>query len=418
MKLSFIVVVISSLVAIAQVIPAQSALSAAKIAIIATDEGNYGTGADITVRFESIGDVQLSKLYVVPSGTEFDAEMAKDVEDAYTTSLTDVDLSKPLYLTDSTTDIAGNSIVENQDYQIFAMTESGELSVPSPAITLVNETVVITIVPELDAAAGGLEVDAEGNIYFADFGEQGYVVGSRVYKITPSGDVSIFLDDADLLQQGTGNAFDSQGNFYQSSLTSSAVLKVTPDGEVTSFATEGISNPVGIIIDSEDNLYVTNCRSATVQKITPDGESTRFVLSRYFACANGITLDDDNNLYVANFRNNVIVKVTPEGEDELFAMLPGGNNSHITYHDGLLYAVSRGENQVFTITLDGEITLLAGTGEKGNADGPALEATFTRPNDLVFSPDGSRIYLNEVVADTDGVNYPSVVRAIVLAREE
>ena len=70
------------------------------------------------------------------------------------------------------------------------------------------------------------------------------------------------------------------------------------------------------------------------------------------------------------------------------------------------------------MTLDGEVTLFAGTGARGNDDGPALQATFTLPNALTVSPDGRILYLNEVLAATDGVNYPSVVRAIVLPRSE
>ena len=48
---------------------------------------------------------------------------------------------------------------------------------------------------------------------------------------------------------------------------------------------------------------------------------------------------------------------------------------------------------IFSVTLAGQVTLLAGAGPlgagpRGNDDGPALEATFSVPNGIRASPDG------------------------------
>ena len=177
-----------------------------------------------------------------------------------------------------------------------------------------------------------------------------------------------------------------------------------------------MAGPVGVVIADDGTFYVANCRSNSVAEITPDGEVSLIAIGAEFSCSNGITLDDDGNIYVANFNNGDIVRVTPDGEKSILATLPGNNLGHIFYHEGLLYTVARGAHQIYAVTLDGEVTLIAGTGERGNADGSALNATFSLPNDLIFSPDGSELYINEGDALTTGRNHPAFVRAIVFAR--
>jgi DNA-binding beta-propeller fold protein YncE len=73
----------------------------------------------------------------------------------------------------------------------------------------------------------------------------------------------------------------------------------------------------------------------------------------------GIAIDPGGNLYVANMANHRIRKITPEGAASL------------------------------------TVTTLAGSGEPGNADGPAGEAQFRVPEGVAVDPDG-----NVVVADT------------------
>ncbi|MEO1645346.1 MAG: SMP-30/gluconolactonase/LRE family protein, partial [Chloroflexota bacterium] len=229
-------------------------------------------------------------------------------------------------------------------------------------------------------------------------------------------DYEVFIE-SDALANSSGNTFDADGNYYQSGYGSGAVLRVSPEGVVDVVA-EDLSGPVGVVANNDGTLYVNTCNDSSIVRITPDGEVALFARSRFLSCPNGLTQDENGTLYVANFRGSSIAQVMPDGEVTRLAQLPGSNGAHVLYHDGILYVVSRGTHQIFTVTLDGEVELLAGTGERGNQDGALLEATFTLPNALTISPDGRIIYINEVVAETDGANYPSVVRAIVLPRTE
>ena len=73
-------------------------------------------------------------------------------------------------------------------------------------------------------------------------------------------------------------------------------------------------------------------------------------------------------------------------------------------------ATAIGENRVYRISLAGEVSPFAGSGEAGAADGPAEKAQFFMPNGIAASPDGRHLYVSEY----GGTN----VRRITLANEE
>ena len=70
------------------------------------------------------------------------------------------------------------------------------------------------------------------------------------------------------------------------------------------------------------------------------------------------------------------------------------------WQDGTLYIAENGQNRI--IRTD-KRTVIAGSGEAGDVDGPADEATFSSPQGVAVGRDGT-IY----VADTDN----SAVRAV------
>ncbi len=272
----------------------------------------------------------------------------------------------------------------------------------------------VTTVAQVAGGTGGVVVDAAGNVYSADFGEVlggGGKPGTRLFRIAPDGSTAVFAEG---FRGASGVAIDRHGNFFQSNIRGGYVSKVTPAGEVSTFASEGLQAPVGIVIDEQDTLWVANCGSGSIQKVASDGTSSRFVESPLFKCPNGITMDDAGNLYTANFYNGDVVKITPKGQVSVLATLPGENNGHIVHVDGTLYVIARSAHQVYEVSLTGEIKLFAGSGEKGGQDGKRLEASFCYPNDIAISPDGKTLYVNEVAVDsTDGkLLAPTRVRAL------
>ena len=274
----------------------------------------------------------------------------------------------------------------------------------------------VTTLAEIDAGTGGINLDAAGNVYSADFGaalgDRDHP-GKRVWRITASGASAVFAEG---FLGASGNAFDSKGNLLQASIGGNTVSKITPDGKVVLFAREGLENPVGIVIDGEDTLFVANCGGGSIQRIDRHGESSLFVKSPLLACPNGITMDEEHNLYVSNFYNGDVVRISRDGEASRLATLPGANNGHLVYTGGKLYVVARGAHRIYSVTLSGEFSIVAGSGDRGNEDGAALGASFCFPNDITVSADGGTLYINDVAdCSEDGMRLgPTLIRLVSL----
>jgi len=258
-------------------------------------------------------------------------------------------------------------------------------------------------------ASGDIAVDVAGNLYVADFGDLlANPNGTQVLKITPAGAVSVFATG---LSGASGNEFDDQGILYQSNFASGEVSKIDPLGNVTTFST-GHTGPVGVAFDDDGNVYVANCADASIKKVEQDGTWTTLAQGQPLSCPNGLTFAADGNLYTCNFNNGNVVQVTLGGAMTVFTTVPGGSNAHITFARGALWVVSRLGSRIFRLDLDGTLIRVAGRPARGNADGDEDTCRFSIPNGIAFSPDETKIYTNSAV-DTVGLNLnPVLVRVI------
>lgn len=270
----------------------------------------------------------------------------------------------------------------------------------------------VSTITESFNASGGVRVDSKGYIYVADFGQTlSNANGTMVYKFLP-GDTPVSF--ATGLQGASGNGFGLNDTLYQSNIAGGSVSKISPDGTVSTFAT-GIAGPVGIAVKkSTGEVFVASCGASLIRKILPDGTHSIFASSGFFNCPNGLVFDDQENLYTVNFGNGQVFKIDSTGFVSILATLPGGNNGHITFANDQLYVVDRGRNSIYGITLEGDTTLIAGTGERGKTDGPALMATFSLPNGIDASVTGDTLYVNDAVNTIGNSLNPVVVRMIVL----
>jgi sugar lactone lactonase YvrE len=119
----------------------------------------------------------------------------------------------------------------------------------------------------------GPALDSAGNLYVP------CNVCRTIYKFTPDGTRSVFVrPSAFTHDQGPlGLAFDGFGNLFVST-TNGAILKFTPEGVESTFAT-GLNDPLGLAFDRAGNLFVTeggNTPPGDILKFTPDGVGTVF----------------------------------------------------------------------------------------------------------------------------------------------
>jgi len=203
---------------------------------------------------------------------------------------------------------------------------------------------------------------------------------------------------ADGLYGASGNAVGRRGELYQSSFNGNYISRIERDGTMETWVDEGLAGPVGIAVGEDGSLYVTNCTDGTIGRVAPDRTVSTFARSELFACPNGITFDDRGDLWVVNFNNPEVVRVTPDGTAHSAARITGaGGNGHIAFARGGFYVTQFRGNRIFRLERDGSVRPLAGTGRPGGADGPALEATFTRPNGIAAGPSGNVLWVNDLV---------------------
>lgn len=394
----------------------------------ATDIGNANNASDIFVSFAKVSDeteLRAYRIFVTDSDLTvgFDLEMALQLPPARYTDLQPLGHDINVQLPAEATDIAGNLIEEGRLYAIYVMAVAIDNSISfshalsdAVLITLASTKVhpVSTLNQHFDAS-GGIVIGPDGAIYVADFGT-GAQDGTKILKFTPDG--ASFTTFADGLLGPTGGAFDSKGNLFWSSYSSSTVHKITPNGVVSHFAT--VPGPVAIVIDADDNLYVASCDGNDIKKITPDGTLSTFATDPAFNCPNGMVVDLNGNLYTCNFEDGQVFQVDVNGKVTKWATIASGSSVNMTFYDECLYVTGRNAHQVYKIFVeDGTVEVFAGTGDRGDQDDAALLATFSYPNGIALGADSTTLYVNDVLptsgANPNGVNFnPNSLRKIDL----
>ena len=264
--------------------------------------------------------------------------------------------------------------------------------------------------------SGGLSLDDDGNLYIGDFGDFLGIpdpdgLPNHVMKL----DTNLNLTQYSTGFVGaSGNNFDNNGILFQSDIRANVIYKII--GGIKTFVTStGIVSPVGIVFDSDDNFYVCNCGDSTIRKVTPSGVSTQFASGNEFSCPNGITVDENDNLYVTNFSNTNIVKITPSGTTSIIGNTSAGNG-HLDYdiNHRNLYIGSYFGHQIYSLNIDNlNMEVIAGTGVRGNSDGPGSTATFSTPNGVSVSKTGDSIYVNCAVPLTGANINPQIIRLLI-----
>lgn len=241
-----------------------------------------------------------------------------------------------------------------------------------------------------------------------------------------------------------GIAMDEVGNVYVVDRFGHKIRKYTQDGFVSTLAGSGIAGrqdgngtnatfnqPWGICVGKDGNIYVADTQNNLIRKISPEGEVTTFAGSGDFGSANGsstnatfgnptgLEMDENGNLYVADHLTHIIRKISPSGNVTTLAGVPNspgyidGNGSNSLFYrpygltldiNGDILLADEWNHSIRRITPLGVVSTVAGMGEIGHLDGPPGSSKFNFPWDLTVDALGN-IYVG------DGYNH--VIRKLI-----
>jgi sugar lactone lactonase YvrE len=208
-------------------------------------------------------------------------------------------------------------------------------------------------------------VDADGNVYATVSGARGQTVPVSIFSIATDFQVRPFVRE---LLNATGLAFDAKGFLYVSSRAEGTVYRVSPEGEITTYA-EGMGIATGIAFDRDGNLFVGD-RSGTIFKVGPDrgragaalaGQSLSdreiFVYATLepSIAAYHLAFNDEGTLFVTGpttSSNQAVHAIDRDGQKTVFYQGLGRPQGMAFDVDGNLYVAAslRGQRGIVRIT--------------------------------------------------------------------
>jgi sugar lactone lactonase YvrE len=237
-------------------------------------------------------------------------------------------------------------------------------------------------------------------------------------------------------------AKDAAGNLFVADSGNHLIRKITPTGEVSTFAGLGghpgsadgdsgnsrFKNPAGIAVGADGFIYVADSENHTIRKISPAGEVTTFAgqagtaggtdgpaNAARFSWPAGIACAADGGLFVADTNNHCIRYISAESVVSTFAGSAGqygiadGPPDQARFSspgalavgaDGTLYIADSGSGIIRMIQPGGNVVTIAGSAYEGdNIDGIGTAARLVYPTGIVVDVTGN-LYVADGAAET------------------
>ncbi|HYB61284.1 MAG TPA: NHL repeat-containing protein [Methylomirabilota bacterium] len=279
-----------------------------------------------------------------------------------------------------------------------------------------------------------LAVSTGGDVYFGSEGS-GYLL-----KLDPQKGLLTRVGGSNLHGYWLGIAVDGNGAIFVAERDSNSVLKVAPDGTVSTVAGNGTAGysgdggpatraqlkfPQGLALDSAGNLYIADSSNHRVRRVALDGTISTVAgngtpgysgdggpaTDAQLNAPIGIAVDAANNLYIADYGNERVRKV---GSDGIISTVAGkglgdghcqtppadggpatsgqlcGLGTVAVDMKGNVYISDSGNQRVRKVS-HGVISTVAGNGTAGYSGdgGPAVRAQLNFPDGIAVDSLGN-----------------------------
>lgn len=268
---------------------------------------------------------------------------------------------------------------------LIACKEDEEDAVRGPESNIQVETIAISGTYRGDDA---LSIGSDGALYVSHLAS---AAGTTIYKVSSDGTSTAFATG---LTAPMGHVFNEDDSLIVAFNGPTILGAIGADGKLETYLLDSRFRGGSLAIDPQGNLYHTVFRSNKIFKISPEKEITEIASGEPLNVTYGVAVDENGNVYAANFSDGRINKVTPAGELTTLATLPTGIG-YLIYANGVLYATGFTDHRIYTIDLDGNFSVLIGTGVSGNDDGVGGAVSFASPNGIAASSDGKTLYITQ-----------------------
>lgn len=267
----------------------------------------------------------------------------------------------------------------------------------------------------------GVAAAADGSIYFTDAGDH-----NRIQKLTPDGNVTTIaggaaegfgdgVGDKALFNSPSAIAIAPDGNFIIADTGNNRIRRLTPTGEVSTVAGDGIAGygdgsankaqfngPIGVTVDTGGNIYVADSYNDRIRQITPNGEVSTVAgkgtpgfadgdrNTALFDTPSGIVVANDNSLIVADTGNDRLRRISPDGNVTTLLVTDLSNPIGLAItHDNFLYVTELDRSRVVQIAPEGATHVIAGEARFNQPTGVAIAASDDGPPKLYVADSGN-----------------------------
>jgi uncharacterized protein (TIGR03437 family) len=315
---------------------------------------------------------------------------------------------------------------------------------------------------------GGIVVDPQRNIYFADSHRVRRVGTDGTITTVAGGGLAVSGDGGPATQASlgivNGVALDSAGNLYFTE--NNRVRKVGAGGLLTTYAGIGsngfsgdgvsatsaqLSQPLGLAFDAQGNLYVADGDilnfPSRIRKVATNGVITTIAgggtklpadgvapLTMNLEGASGLAVDSSGAVYVYSPYRGYLVKfsgatttlITGTTPTAFVSNVPARNayllgqrtydNSGIAFDPaGNLYVADSRDGRLCKIDKSGFLTTLAGNGGYGfgGDGGPARGALIQGPTAMTQTPDGTIYFLDTLNSRVRAISRSGIIRTVI-----
>jgi hypothetical protein len=249
-----------------------------------------------------------------------------------------------------------------------------------------------------------------------------------VSTLAGSGSAGFADGDSNLAQFSNPEciAVDQNGILYVGDIANASIRKISPSGEVTTYAGRNVGNPnplfgniFGVVVDKQENVY--DIEANFMRKISPvDSSSIQFAgnfmvayvdgqgTAASFDYASNMAIDSLGNIFFPDYDASGVFhmrEVTPSGmvstltlQDNYASYSNGLPNYHYLYAVavnplGGLYVTANGNSLIKKIDASGNVTIFAG-GSLGFTDGQGTAALFNTILGLACDTSGN-LYVSD-----------------------